>query len=113
MRQVLWTPSYRPALDTPLPSRLWTLTLPAASPSNASGHQIEVAQACGLKLNLCHKNSFLRLLRQGLSCAFLTSVLLQISLSQFEHLQEFFIYLDALGPLQFLCEFQIRYLAAR
>ena len=63
MLQVLWTPHYRPALDTPAPSRLWTLTLSAPSPSNASGHQIAVAQACGLKLNLCHKNSLLRLLR--------------------------------------------------
>ena len=52
MRKVLWTPHYRPALDTTLLSRLWTLTLPDSSPSNASGHQIAVAQACGLKLNL-------------------------------------------------------------
>ena len=63
MRKVLWTPHYRPALDTTLLSRLWTLTLPDSSPSDASGHQIAVAQACGLKLNLCHKNSLLRLLR--------------------------------------------------
>jgi len=63
MRKVLWTPHYRPALDTTLLSRLWTLTLPDSSPSDASGHQISVAQACGLKLNLCHKNSLLRLLR--------------------------------------------------
>jgi hypothetical protein len=50
-------------MDTQLLSRLWTLTLHDSSPSDASGHQIAVAQACGLKLNLCHKSSLLRLLR--------------------------------------------------
>lgn len=53
------------------------------------------------------------ILGHGLSRAFLSRVLLQISLNHFAHLQQIFIYLDALKPLQFLCEFQIRYLAAR
>jgi hypothetical protein len=47
----------------PTTVQLWTPALLSSSPSNASGHQIAVAQACGLKLNLCHKNSLLRLLR--------------------------------------------------
>ena len=53
------------------------------------------------------------ILGHGLSRALLPSLLSKFHLNLFENLQQTFIYLDALRPLQFLCEFQIRYLAAR